>query len=308
MRLVSHFLLRRVIVFIVGFVLLSGVIGSSVIRDGYLFRYHFDIYGSAGKVLIVAILAFLILVRRRVKEIKESKVNNVELLGFVISIVCAGLFFVATSLLIDKQASFQSYPVGGLLAHLLLISSVGFWGIASFGSRLIAQIMWLFHRELLGCLAGALLFYFAFSYIFSLWPYLSGIVLVSVVFLLRFSFDPVTVLTPLTVQLPQFSVTIGEYCSGIESLFLFSSLYFLIGLVDRERFNFRKFFGVYPLLVFGLIIINIFRVYIIILSGVFISPTVAATLFHTYLGMVFFIIYFIVFWKLSYNWLLRSNK
>jgi exosortase/archaeosortase family protein len=115
------------------------------------------------------------------------------------------------------------------------------------------------------------------------------------------------VISSMTLQFDKFSIRISEYCSGIESIALFAGLYILIGLIDWSRLNRRKF-----LIAFlpGLVILfgfNILRVFALILAGYYINPQIAFSLFHTYAGMVFFIIYSAIFWKVSYSWMLIKN-
>jgi exosortase/archaeosortase family protein len=59
------------------------------------------------------------------------------------------------------------------------------------------------------------------------------------------------------------------------------------------------------LLLFGL---NILRVYVLVMAGYYINPQIAFSLFHTYAGMVFFIIYSGIFWAVSYKWMLQKIR
>jgi exosortase/archaeosortase family protein len=53
----------------------------------------------------------------------------------------------------------------------------------------------------------------------------------------------------------------------------------------------------------GLFLVNILRVYLLIVIGASISPDLALTLFHTYAGIILFIIYFLLFWLTFYKWM-----
>jgi exosortase/archaeosortase family protein len=52
---------------------------------------------------------------------------------------------------------------------------------------------------------------------------------------------------------------------------------------------------------------NILRVFVLILGGYFINPHIAFSLFHTYAGMIFFIIYSALFWGVCYKYMLRNK-
>ena len=58
----------------------------------------------------------------------------------------------------------------------------------------------------------------------------------------------------------------------------------------------------------GLFAINILRVYILILIGALFSRDLALGLFHTYAGLILFVLYFISFWKLFYAYLLDKER
>ncbi len=70
---------------------------------------------------------------------------------------------------------------------------------------------------------------------------------------------------------------------------------------EWKKVNLTKAAGAYLPLAIGLYLVNILRVYLLVLIGVLWSPVVAVKLFHTYAGMVFFIVYFLGFYKYIYG-------
>jgi exosortase/archaeosortase family protein len=117
------------------------------------------------------------------------------------------------------------------------------------------------------------------------------------------------ILPPRTLLFNKFGINIIEYCSGIESIALFTGLYALIGVLDWQRFNHKRVIYIFPIGLIILFLFNILRVFVLILGGYYINPSIAFSLFHTYAGMVFFILYSIIFWAVSYkSLLLDSNK
>jgi exosortase/archaeosortase family protein len=116
----------------------------------------------------------------------------------------------------------------------------------------------------------------------------------------------VKVLPPRTLLLSKFGVTVAQYCSGIESIALFSGLFFFIGVLDWVKLNHQRFIFVFIPALLVLFLLNILRVYLLILGGYYINPQIAFSLFHTYAGMIFFIIYSAVFWSVSYKRLLKE--
>jgi exosortase/archaeosortase family protein len=115
----------------------------------------------------------------------------------------------------------------------------------------------------------------------------------------------VHIIPPYTLSFPTFAISIEQACSGLDSIFLFTALYGIIWLIDWNTLDTRKMALIFIPALIGTIIVNIIRVFILILVGLTISPELAGTLFHTYLGMILFIIYFAIYWKFLYKWLLR---
>lgn len=300
-------LLQRIFLFVIVFVFISGVSGSWLIsQKTLLFPFYFSIYGSAGKVILFSIVSFLMLTKDRVLKLKITQFAYFNFIALCTSLLSLILFFIFAQSLIP-HAKFSDVPLISLLAHSMLWLSGLTATIAVFGWKVITQVRKEFRKELLISSIIAIVFYFSFSSIFKLWPYLSGIVLVVVSKMLSLTVSQVIIIRPLTLQLPNFAVTIGEYCSGIESLFLISVLYVMIGCLERNRLRMSRYFLLFPLLLCGMFVLNIVRVYLIIQAGIWISPQIAAKLFHTYLGMILFMVYFFFFWKWSAPILLKST-
>lgn len=301
-------IIQRMILFVVAFVLISGVSGSWLIATRrLLFPFYFSIYGSAGKSLLFALVTFFLLTKRRIFEIPVEKWRISHALLAVGSAASLGMFFVLANQLL-RFSHFSDAPAIALLTHVALILSGVFITGAIFGWSFLWTICQRFWKETINSVALGVIFYFLFGFIFMLWPYLSGMVLVAVSFLLRLTISNIVIVPPLTIQLPQFAITVGEYCSGIESIFLITTLYVLIGCLEHERIKLFRFIVLYPPLIIGMFCLNIGRVYAIILSGLVFGPEIAAKLFHTYLGMILFMIYFFIFWKLAAPILIQTRQ
>jgi exosortase/archaeosortase family protein len=141
--------------------------------------------------------------------------------------------------------------------------------------------------------------------VYVLWKVLAAAVLHSVKWLLNTAGIHAAIFPPRTLFLDKFGIEVAQYCSGIESIALFTGLYAIIGTLDWHKFNHRKLFIAFPLALLVLFGLNILRVFVLILAGYYISPQIAFSLFHTYAGMIFFIVYAGVFWTLFYKRLIR---
>jgi exosortase/archaeosortase family protein len=293
-------LLWRVLAFSVLFVIISGLLGPRIINHGILYRYHFAVYGGLGKALLFGLIAFVLLVVRSKTTLKLGTWGKSNALFLLLGAACVVYAWVGVSHLI-KGTEGLYWPVA---THITLLGSIVFSAIGCFGITNIRHIVTAYRQELVLALGLAAGYYIFLELVYGLWEPLAGSVLHAVAALLRLSGLSVTVLPPRDLLLSKFGINVAQYCSGIESIALFTGLYAVIGIIDWQRFNHNCFLYFFP---FGLLVLfgfNIIRVYSLILAGYYINPTIAFSLFHTYAGMVFFIIYSAIFWGICYRFML----
>lgn len=294
--------LKKILLFSSLFILLTGIIGPWIIGTKLLYDFHFFIYPNMGKMILFSAIAFIILSRKHIKDIKKVEYSNFNLIYIFLSLALIPFFFsIATNLL--QEASFTSNLPLSIGTHILAVSMPILLVLGVFGWQFIKYFVHKFRKEIYICLGLSVLFYFAIFQVWKLWPFFSGVVLKSVAFLLSFHVAPVRELGNLTLLVEDFAVRIEQACSGLDSMLLFSSLYLLIALVDWKEFNKAKLISSYFLALLGLFGVNILRVYLLILVGVYFDPKLTLQLFHTYLGMVLFMIYFFLFWWKAYKWM-----
>lgn len=255
-----------------------------------------------GKMVLFSAIAFLLLTRGKLKDISVKKYEKRNSFYLLVVLVVTGLFFPIASKFLMYKSFMANFPLS-LLAHAIVIAIPVLLALGVFGGSFIVQFIKQFKKALLLCLGLSAVFYLAIFYVWQLWPYLSSLVLHIEYFLFSLSFANVQIIPPFTLFVQSFGVTIEQACSGLDSLFLFSALYTFIALLDWKVLNHKKLIGMFFVAGLGLFLVNILRVYLLILAGVFISPVITAQLFHTYLGMVLFIIYFALFWKMFYIWM-----
>jgi exosortase/archaeosortase family protein len=296
-------LLTRTVVFLAVCVLLSGLIGPRIISGGIVDKYGFGIYGGAGKAALFAALAFLLLAYRRGFELKLRPWQPYNLIWLAISALAySGAWSGVTHLLQGQATSFNV-----ISTHAFLLSSLVFAAGGIFGAANLRLLLRIYKRELLIAIGLAAAFYAFLMLVYGLWTVLAAGVLHSVQWLLGAFGLHSTISPPRTLLFDKFGIGIAQYCSGIESIALFTGLYALVGVLDWPRLNHRRFLYIFPAALIILFGFNILRVAALIAAGYYINPRIAFSLFHTYAGMVFFIIYSLIFWRLSYAWMLRKD-
>ena len=292
-------ILLRVLLFLLLFIIASGVTGPWIISTKLLYGFYFFIYGNLGKMVIVSSIIFALLGRGKLKLITFSP-GKLNFFYIFLSAVLFPVFFSLARMLL-KEPGFDSNIFLFLSAHLTLILIPALLIPGIFGRQFIRKFARLFKKEILICLALSILFDLTIFQVWKLWPYFAKVVLSAVYFLFSLTFTNTSITYPYILTVNNFSVQIAQACSGVDSLFLFSSLYIIFGILDWKVFNKAKLILMFFPAALGLFLVNILRVYLLILIGVLFSPDLALKLFHTYAGMILFIIYFVVFWKLFYR-------
>ncbi len=293
---------KRMLIFVLQFIAMSGLIGYWVIGTRLLYPFYFYIYGNMGKVLLLSGLAFLYLLRGRKLTFDFGAPTKLSYILIFNSVFLMLAFYPLSRTLLTFQ-TFDANVLFSLLLHFILVASVAFLFLGVFSAAFVKWLCVNFKHELIVCSVMAVALYFMIFQVWKLWPYLSNVVLDATYFLLKLSFDNVATFAPLILRVNSFSILIGQACSGIDSLFLFTALYWFFGIVDWHEFNKdRLVFAFFPAAL-GLFTMNILRIYLLILIGALWSPKLALGLFHTYAGLILFMVYFLVFWKIALKWL-----
>ncbi len=296
-------LIGRVVIFLGLFVLISGVNGPRIIGGDIMFRDGFAFYGSLGKAAIFGLIALVLLVRHKGFRV-GLKPWRVQQLGWLAA--SAGLTTVAwisvSRLLADERTAANL-----ILAHGGLLLGAATAGLACFGLGNLALLWRTYKGEILQAGVIAAAFYLFLLGVYALWRPLAAMVLASVHVLFGFTSVPTEVVPPNVLITDKFGITVAEFCSGIESIALFTGLYVIVGLLDRQRLRLGRYLLVFPCALVVLFGLNILRVFGLIAAGYYIDQQIAFSLFHSYAGMIFFILYSVAFWGVAYKYLVSQG-
>lgn len=302
-KLRQNSLLVRLVIFCTSYIIVSGLIASWVVTSRLLEDFYFSIYTNIGKLLLFSIIIFGILIRKEISDLERLPKAKTNLVSLLFSLILIPIFFILGSTLLEGEF-FGTNIVLSLASHIVLMAIPILLLFGVFGFEFLVGFYRRFKREISLCLLISAIFDVAIFQVWKLWPFFSSGVLLAVSFLLSFT-SRVQFFPPRTLLVEDFAVSVEQACSGLDSLLLFSSLYILIAVLDWKFFNKTKLAIMFVVAAIGLYIVNIARVYTLIVIGAYVSKELSIKLFHTYLGMVFFIIFFFAFWKLSYSWMRR---
>lgn len=293
----KQFLIKTAI-FVAAFILISMLIGQKIVASSLLMDFKIFIYGGLGKILLFSILGFILLYRDKLLKIKNYKFKKTNIPYLIISLLTTISFYIL-ELNIDK---IKINIINTILIHTLFLSIFISLIIGIFGIQFIKTFYKQYKKELRIFLAFGIITYSLMNLVWNLWPYLSRIVTKVSQYLLSF-LGPTSTIDTYTIIHKGFIVKIGEACSGIYSIFIFSALYLLAILLDWKKLNKIKAMLTFIPALIGAFLVNILRVFLLMVIGANYSREIAVGLYHSYTGMIFFLIYFAIFWKLTYKWM-----
>ncbi len=284
-------------VFLGLFVLFSLIIGQRIVASNLLYGFKIFIYGGMGYILLFSIMGFVLLYKERLMKLKVFKYKKRDAVLLVISFVLLVVFYIV-------EMNITKIPINILnviLIHILFLSIFISLLIGIFGLSFIKKFVKQFKKELGYFLIFGVVVYSLMYRVWKLWPYLSLVVLKITSFLLGLISSNTNIVNAEVLVFNGFAAKIGEACSGIYSIFIFTALYLFIILLDWKKINKARAGLVFIPAVLGAFFVNIFRVFLLFLIGGYLSEKIALGLYHSYIGMIFFLIYFAMFWVLFYE-------
>jgi len=169
-------------------------------------------------------------------------------------------------------------------------------------------------KSILTFLAIGAVYFYIIQLFQKIWYHLSYFVAKTIYHMLSLTFDNVYFSPGTVTQGPRlgvegFMVGISDACSGIDSLLLFLSLYTLLLVLDWKRLDLKRMFILFIPGIIGTVAYNILRVYVLLLVGVYYDQQFAIDTFHTNIGWILFLAFFMLFWHYGSKWVyLPRNK
>ena len=289
--------IKKIIIYLISFIIISVILGPLIVNTVLLNKFFFFIYGGLGYLVIFMAGAFILFSRKKLTKIRRYRQPNLFL--WIPVIILTFLFYLLGNYFSNNTANFLLLL---LVSHVLFLSIFISLALAVFGYRFLKYFIREFKRQLIICIILSLILYAAMFFVWRLWPLLSDFVTWAVYKMFKLlGFNAIA--SERYIKVNGFSAVIAEPCSGVYSMFLFSTFYLLILFLDWRLFDKKKAIFLFFPAFLGVFLVNILRVFLLIYIGAVISPKLSRDLFHSYLGMVLFVLYFMVFWFYSYRWM-----
>lgn len=290
-------------IFIGLFIVFSVIIGTKLYANNLLDGWKIGIYGRIGYILLFSIAGFILIYRQRLIKFEYFEYKTRDFLSVLLSFVLLAGFYILEINIYKIPLNLANI----IWVHLLGVSLFLFLILGIYGLNFIKNFIKEFKKELAYFLIFGAITASLMNFVWSLWPYLSLIVLKIVYFLLKLISSNVAVINSNTLIFNGFAAQIAEACSGVYSIFIFSSLYLFSVFLDWKKMNKIKASLIFIPAVLGAFFVNVLRVFLLMIVGAYISKGLALGLYHSYVGMIFFLIYFAVFWAIFYKWMGRKQ-
>ncbi|MBL7057351.1 archaeosortase/exosortase family protein [Candidatus Woesearchaeota archaeon] len=197
------------------------------------------------------------------------------------------------------------------LGFVFKILGIIFLFIAIFGfdfSKFIVRRGWL--ELILSTIFAYWVWWFS-EFIQSLWKFFAFIVAKSLYFIFFITgFHPVIMDHVQDgvkiIGIKGFMVGIYGVCSGVDSLGLFILLYVILVLVNLPKISVKRALLLFIPGLIGTFLLNLLRVYLIIIVGAFISKDFAINSFHTNIGIILFLVFFFLFWFFAFKFMKKK--
>jgi len=297
------------------FLIKSVILLGALLFVTFLFRFPIDYFhmrllsmdnvnrlfskGDALKVMALTILFFTLYYKEKIAKITHEKQNFVSsAILVVLGIVSVGAYYAL------RYIANVNNIVSGVYAYLTVIASLfsliiafALFTIGIFSFKYLKKFYLELKKPLWTTLVLAIVAYYLLMWFQGLWPFFSYTIS-KILFAL---FNPLfpTYLnlngTPV-LDVDGFAVSIGAPCSGIESLFLFAAFSIGIYLLDHKKIRRTAFIISSIIGLIGIYFVNILRLFLLILTGLYVNPDFAVGLFHTNVGWILFVIYFLIYY------------
>lgn len=297
------------------FLIKSALLLGALLFVTFLFRFPIDYFNlklfsmndatrlfsksDALKIMALTILFFALYYKEKIAKIVHEKQNMLTstllvLAGIVSVVIYYFLRYIANLNNVVSGVYFYLTIIASLLS---LVVAFAFFTIGIFSFKYLKKFYLELKKPLWITLILAVVAYNLLMLFQNLWPFFSYTIS-KILFALFNPFFPTMLdmsLTPI-LDVNGFAVSIGAPCSGIESLFLFAAFSIGIFVLDHKRIKRVPFIISSIIGIIGIYFVNILRLFLLILTGIYVNPDFAVGLFHTNVGWILFVIYFLFYY------------
>lgn len=264
---------------------------------------------------LFAAIGFVVWNRRSLSSVAPTLRNMKQTIIFgVLSLLSFVLHYVHKYWIgqnLELATSMQGFMT--FIKYGLLVLFVVFAAIAVYTPAFLKSFWKQYKKTILVFLGVGVAYFFLIQWFQLIWYQLSYFVSVAIRNLLELSFDQVyyypgnEAIGGPRLGVGTFRVAISNECSGIDSLLLFLSLYSLLFILDYKRMHVKRMWLLFIPGIIMTVAYNILRIYLLMLVGIHIDPQFAVDTFHTNIGWMLFLVFFIIYWHFGSKWVYKKK-
>jgi exosortase/archaeosortase family protein len=301
-KIILRFTLFLALFFCIRFILNSFFASTSFYQELVISDMYKPIRSNTiALVGLLLVTGFFLLNRQTLKDWKITKFRwSQAILYFFLAIISIGGYYALRYWIKHNVTAAAGNKI--MLIILLYIGIMTFpilLLLATFQFDTLRKLLSTHIKEIPYYVLSGTFIYFALVSIENLWIYFSSGIARMLQFIFRIFYDNVTLsFRPEgpVLRVESFGALIGAPCSGIDSFFLFTGLYAFVFLLDYTKLNKTRMLLLFPIGAIGMYLINLIRIFLLFLTGIYINPKFAVGLFHQNIGWILFILYFVFFW------------
>ncbi len=261
---------------------------------------------------IFVIVAFLLWRRADILRFKAFRQKNLQtfIFGALSAIAFASHYLFKHWVVVNMDIAVSHVMAITLLKYGFNILFIVFLALAVYNAKFITFFLKKFYIDI-GFFAAVLLSYYKLiDWFQNSWLFFSTAVGKVLQFVFSKIFDDVVFYVSKTggpvLGVGDFRVGISKVCSGIDSLLFFISLFAILVVLNWKDLDKKRMALLFIPGLIGTFLLNIIRVFLLIVIAVKISPEFAVDTFHTNAGWILFLGYFITFWHFGSKWVLKK--
>ena len=260
----------------------------------------------------VMLLFFILHNRSAISGLALGKIDRKSFLKYTIISYLGFCAYYGVNIAANKYEFYQGIaPAVIIILHALTLTVfVAGMALACFGTGYLKKIYRSTKPQPEYFFAGTVILTVLVAYFQGLWPYFSRNITIILNAVFSGFFDTSYSLagrTPL-LQVSGFKVLIEAPCSGIESMLLFLTFATGIFFLDYSRIRKGRYILISAAGFIGVYFVNILRLILLMLVGIYISPDFAVGLFHTNVGWLLFVIYFLAYYGIIKKFIYKKQE
>lgn len=269
--------------------------------------------------VIFGIVCFILLIYQKLKNIKPLKFEKNQVYAIIASLTLIVAYYWYKYLIHHNVEFFiQNVLLWDVVKIIIFFSFAITILMSTFGWNYLKYLYNKFSKELHISVGLTVCFFFLTWILQNLWLSFTSIIGKIMFWFFGLFYENISYIPFLSsptmlegggpmLYLNGFSAIIGRPCAGIDSLLLYIAVFALIIILDYKKMKKWPTAIFFVVGAIGMFFVNIIRLLLLFIIGSTIDARFALGLFHTNIGWILFMIYFVVYWVIIRRYIYEKN-